>query len=129
MAAPWTAAMTGKGRCRIAWMPPVAVSWNSRNSRTPIRVITSISSRSKPAQNARSPAPVRMSARSRLSRSARAARPYSVNIRTVWEFIRSGRLTRSMPMPASGTPKASVCRSGNSADAVMVDAVIAIRLR
>ena len=128
MAAPWTAAMTGKGRCRIAWMPPVAVSWNSRNSRTPIRVITSISSRSKPAQNARSPAPVRMSARSRLSRSARAARPYSVNIRTVWEFIRSGRLTRSTPMPASATSKVSVCSSGKSVVAVMAG-VIAVRLR
>ena len=109
-------------------MPPAAVSRNWRNSRTPIWVITSTSSRSKPAQNARSPAPVRMSARSRLSRSVRAARPYSANIRTVWEFIRSGRLTRSTPMPASATSKASVRRSGKSVVAVMAG-VIAVTLR
>ena len=28
VAGPWIAAITGNGRCRIAWMPPVAVSWN-----------------------------------------------------------------------------------------------------
>jgi hypothetical protein len=96
-------------------MPPVAVSWNLRNSRTPIRVMTSISARSKPAQNACSPTEVRISARSLLSRSARPARPYLVNIRTVWEFIRSGRFIRSTPMPPSSSSKVSVSSSGNIA--------------
>jgi hypothetical protein len=65
-----------------------------------------------------------MSARSRLSRSARAARPYSVNIRAVWEFIRSGRLIRSTPMPVPASSRASVRSSGKS-----VVAVIAVTLR
>ena len=121
MAGPWIAAMTGNGRFRMACMPPLAVSMNLRNSRTPIAGMTSISSRSNPAQKARVPAPVTISARSPLSRRNIAAVTWSVNICTVCEFIRSGRLILSTPMEPSMTSRVSCSRPGTSTGTASYD--------
>ena len=102
-AAPLSAAITGTGSPRIAASAPVASSWNFRNSRTPSSVSRSISARSKPAQNARSPAPVMISARSSSSsRSSSGSSARSSNIWNVCEFIRSGRLSVATTIPGSG---------------------------
>ncbi len=111
-AAPLMAAMTGTGSPRIPAMAPAASSWNLMNSRTPNVGRRSISSRSKPAQNALSPAPVMISARSSSSsRSSSGSAARSSNIWNDCEFIRSGRFSVATTMPGSGCESAIVARS------------------
>ncbi len=86
---------------------PPSRSWpapgtsGTRAHRAPVS--RSISSRSKPAQNALSPAPVMISARSSSSsRSSSGSAARSSNIWNDCEFIRSGRLSVATTIPGSG---------------------------